>query len=108
MAEWLLSSLILGGRTFRSGRDLLDCHRTFRGNCFPWRGYEANRTTLYRDTRSHLCGSDSSAVAANKRLGVPVTLPQHPDEHRPQSDPPPELPASRVGSTSSMWAERAR
>jgi hypothetical protein len=63
MADRLLSSLILGGRTFPSGRDLLDCHRTFRSNCYRWRGYETERTRLYAGTRSHLCGSDSSAVA---------------------------------------------
>jgi hypothetical protein len=65
MAERFLSSLIRGGKTFRSGRDLLDCHRTFRSNCFPWRGNEAEKTRLYRGTGSHLCGSGSSAIAAN-------------------------------------------
>jgi len=44
---------------------------------------EAERTRLYRDTRSYPCGSDSSAVAASSALGAPV-LPQHPYQHRPQ------------------------
>jgi hypothetical protein len=36
--------------------------------------------TLQRH-RGHLCGSDSSAIAANNALAVSFGLPQHPDQH---------------------------
>jgi hypothetical protein len=81
-----LSSLIRGERTCRSGRDLPDCRPTFRSKlCFASDANEAVRTRLNRDTRSHLCGGDSSAVAAvdgARRSGR--FPPQHPDQHRPE------------------------
>jgi hypothetical protein len=59
--------------TYRFGRDPLYCHPTFHSkSCFASDKNEAGRTTLNRTTRSHLCGSDSSVVAANSSLGVPV------------------------------------
>src|SRR6266498_4006475 len=41
--------------------------------------------TLYKGTKNHLCGSDSLRPSRpSNALGVPVALPQHPNEHRPR------------------------
>ncbi len=62
-AERLLSTLICGGKTCR-GLWVPLRHPTFPSTTWiESPGNEAARTTLYKGTRNHLCGSDSSAVA---------------------------------------------
>jgi hypothetical protein len=65
IADRLLDSLIRCGKTSFPGRGLLYCHPIFRSKtCFTSDANEAVTTSLNRDTRGHLYGSDSSAVAA--------------------------------------------
>jgi hypothetical protein len=83
-AERLLSTLICGGRTCR-GLEVRLRYPTYRSTTWiASRRSGAERTKLYRVTRSHLFGRDSSAVAANVALGVGVALPRHPRQHRPE------------------------
>jgi hypothetical protein len=81
----LKNSLIRCGKSCSPGRGLLYCHLIFRSKtCFASDANEAVTISLNRDTRGHLCGSDSSASRPCDALGVPVALAQHPDEHRPE------------------------
>jgi hypothetical protein len=81
----LKNSLIRCGKSCSPGRGLLYCHPIFRSKtCFASDANEAVTISLNRDTRGHLCGSDSSASRPCDALGVPVALAQHPDEHRPE------------------------
>jgi hypothetical protein len=62
-AERLLSTLIRGGKACRSSGPQAR-HPKTRVTSTESLVNEAEKTRLYRDTRSHLCGSHSSAVAA--------------------------------------------